>query len=92
MLQRWGKTDKEVLDEGISAIEQEAASMKELVERLLFLARHDKKTLMLEMESFDPLEVMSEVHREAKMLSSEHRFELSPAYHSRISGDKDMIK
>ncbi len=92
MLQRWGKTDKEVLDEGIAAIEQEAASMKELVERLLFLARHDKKTLMLEMESFDPLEVMSEVHREAKMLSAEHRFELSPAQNSRISGDKDMIK
>lgn len=92
MLQRWGKTDKEVLDEGISAIEQEAASMKELVERLLFLARHDKKTLMLEMESFDPLEVMSEVHREARMLSADHRFELSPAQNSRISGDKDMIK
>lgn len=92
MLQRWGKTDKDVLDESISAIEQEAASMKELVERLLFLARHDKKTLMLEMESFDPLEVMSEVHREAKMLSTEHRFELSPAQNSRISGDKDMIK
>ena len=92
MLQRWGKTDKEVLDEGISAIEQEAAAMKELVERLLFLARHDKKTLMLEMESFDPLEVMSEIHREAKMLSEEHRFELSPASNSRINADKDMIK
>jgi len=92
MLQRWGKTDKEVLDEGISAIEQEAASMKELVERLLFLARHDKKTLMLEVEIFDPLEVMSEVHREAKMLSEQHCFDLSPAQNTRISGDKDMIK
>ena len=92
MLQRWGKTDREVLDEGISAIEQEAASMKELVERLLFLARHDKKTLMLEMASFDPLEVMSEIHREARLLSALHRFELSPAQNSRISGDKDMIK
>lgn len=92
MLQRWGKTDKDVLDEGISAIAQEAASMKELVERLLFLARHDKKTLMLEVESFDPLEVMSEIHREAKMLSTNHHFELSPAHNTRISGDKDMIK
>ena len=92
MLERWGKTDKEVLDEGIAAISQEAASMKELVERLLFLARHDKKTLMLEMESFDPLEVMSEIHREAKMLSSEHCFRLDPAQNTRICGDKDMIK
>lgn len=92
MLERWGKTDKEVLDEGISAISQEAASMKELVERLLFLARHDKKTLMLEMEVFDPLEVMSEIHREAKLLSSEHVFRLEPAENTRISADKDMIK
>ena len=66
--------------------------MKELVERLLFLARHDKKTLMLEMEVFDPLEVMSEVHREARLLSPAHRFELNPAQNARISADKGMIK
>ncbi len=92
MLERWGKTDKDVLDEGITAISQEAASMKELVERLLFLARHDKKTLMLEMEVFDPLEVMSELHREAKMLSSEHAFALEAAENALINGDKGMIK
>ncbi len=92
MLERWGKTDPEVLDEGITAISQEAASMKELVERLLFLARHDKKTLMLEMEVFDPLEVMSELNREAKMLSSVHEFALEPAENALINGDKGMIK
>ncbi|MBP3651047.1 MAG: HAMP domain-containing protein [Clostridia bacterium] len=92
MLERWGKTDKEVLDEGIAAISQEAASMKELVERLLFLARHDKKTLMLEMEVFDPLEVMSELNREAKMLSTVHEFALEPAENALINGDKGMIK
>ncbi len=92
MLERWGKSDKEVLDEGITAISQEAASMKELVERLLFLARHDKKTLMLEMEVFDPLEVMSELNREAKMLSTAHNFALEPAENALINGDKGMIK
>ena len=92
MLERWGKTDKEVLDEGITAISQEAASMKELVERLLFLARHDKKTLMLEMEVFDPLEVMSELNREAKMLSTAHEFALEPAESAFINGDKGMVK
>lgn len=92
MLQRWGKEDREVLEEGINAIAQETSSMKELVERLLFLARHDKKTLMLEIESFDPLEVMSEIHREAKLLSDKHKFELNPMQNARISGDKDMIK
>ncbi len=38
-----GQNDKAVLDEGIAALSQETASMKELVERLLFLARTIKK-------------------------------------------------
>ncbi|NLB91489.1 MAG: HAMP domain-containing protein, partial [Clostridiales bacterium] len=52
MLNRWGKNDKDILDEGLHAIAQETESMKDLVENLLFLARHDKKTLLLEMEAF----------------------------------------
>jgi len=92
MLERWGKTDKDVLDEGITAISQETASMKELVERLLFLARHDKKTLMLEMEVFDPAEIMSAVHRDAKLLSTTHEFSLSPLEHSSVRADKGMIR
>ena len=92
MLERWGKTDKAVLDEGIAAISQETASMKELVERLLFLARHDKKTLMLEMEVFDPTEIMSAVYRDAKLLSSAHEFTLAPLEHGSVHGDKGMLK
>jgi two-component system, OmpR family, sensor histidine kinase ArlS len=92
MLERWGKTDKAVLDEGITAISQETASMKELVERLLFLARHDKQTLMLEMEVFDPGEIMSAVFRDAKLLSSAHEFELPTPEHCSVRGDKGMLK
>ncbi|MBR3763267.1 MAG: HAMP domain-containing histidine kinase [Clostridia bacterium] len=92
MLQRWGKSDPEVLDEGISAIAQETASMKELVESLLFLARHDKKTLMMEMTSFDILEVAEELHREAAMVTPEDRFVLQPAESMVIQADRNMIK
>ncbi len=92
MLERWGKTDKEVLDEGIAAISQETTAMKELVERLLFLARHDKKTLMLEMEVFDPTEVMSSVCRDAKVLSPAHDFQLELRQSAAVSGDKGMVK
>ena len=92
MLQRWGKDDKTVLEEGITAIAQETASMKELVESLLFLARHDKKTLMMEMESFDPCDVLSELHREAAMVTPEDRFILAPLEHTTIEADRGMIK
>lgn len=92
MLKRWGKDDKTVLEEGINAIAQETANMKDLVESLLFLARHDKKTLMMEMEQFDPCDVVSELHKEATMVTPEDHFILSPVEHCTIEADRGMIK
>ncbi len=92
MLKRWGKSDPEVLDEGINAIAQETENMKELVESLLFLARHDKKTLMMEMEPFDALDVLTELHREAAMVTPEDTFILSPAASCPMEGDRSMVK
>jgi signal transduction histidine kinase len=66
--------------------------MKDLVERLLFLARHDKKTLLLEMEIFDPTEIIFTVFRDAQLLSAAHRFELLADKHCLINGDKGMLK
>ncbi|MBQ8312445.1 MAG: HAMP domain-containing histidine kinase [Clostridia bacterium] len=92
MLQRWGKDDQEILEEGISAIAQETASMKDLVESLLFLARHDKKTLMMEMETFDPCDLIAELHREAAMVTPEDHFICAPMEHCTIEADRNMIK
>lgn len=92
MLRRWGKEDPQVLDEGIEAISQEAATMKDLVQDLLFLARHDKKTLMMEMTTFDPVELLQEIRREAEMVSPQDRFILSPDDHLQLTADRNMIK
>ena len=92
MLSRWGKSDPEVLEEGISAIAQETQSMKELVESLLFLARHDKKTLMMEMERFDALDMLTELHREAAMVTPEDTFMLTAAESCPMEGDRSMVK
>ena len=92
MLQRWGKDDHEILEEGITAIAQETASMKELVESLLFLARHDKKTLMMEMETFDPCDLIAELHKEAAMVTPEDHFICAPMEHCTIEADRNMIK
>lgn len=92
MLQRWGKDDQEILEEGISAIAQETASMKDLVESLLFLARHDKKTLMMEMETFDPCDLIAELHKEAAMVTPEDHFICAPMEPCTIEADRNMIK
>ena len=53
LLDRWGKDDPAIRQEAIDAIRQEADSMKELVEQLLFLARGDNDSMRIEMEDFD---------------------------------------
>lgn len=92
MLNRWGKDDPTVLEEGMEAIAQETASMKELVESLLFLARHDKKTLMMETSRFDALDVVAEVHKEAAMVTPADTFRLAPSEHCLVNADRGMIK
>lgn len=92
MLKRWGKDDPEVLDEGITAISQETEGMKDLVESLLFLARHDKKTLMMEISSFDPAEIVSEVQKEETMVHTDFRFNLDGIESMQIKADRNMMK
>ena len=92
MLRRWGKDDPEVLEEAISAIYQETEGMKDLVESLLFLARHDKKTLMMEVSAFDPAALVEEVRKEEAMVHTEHGFEISGAESMEISADRGMVK
>ena len=92
MLQRWGKEDPEVLSESLNAISSETAAMKDLVENLLFLARHDKKSLLLEKSVFDPCEVAGEVQREAAMVHTNHVFSLEPEDHCALNADRNMVK
>lgn len=92
MLDRWGKNDNEVLDEGIEAIKNEANNMKDLVEKLLFLARHDKKTLLYEKEYFDLDELIDEMVKETKMINTNHLIKSDIKVPANIYGDKNRIK
>ena len=74
LLDRWGKDDPNTRQEAIDAIRQEAASMKELVEQLLFLARGDHDSMHIEMEHFDLTEVAAEVLKETEMIDQTHAF------------------
>lgn len=92
MLKRWGKDDPDILDEGIMAISQETEGMKDLVESLLFLARHDKKTLMMEVSSFDPAELIREVKKEETMVHTGYQFALEETDEMVIRADRNMLK
>ncbi len=92
MLDRWGKTDPEVMDESIAAIRTEAAGMKELVEQLLFIARHDNRTHQYDMEYFDACELVEETLRETQMIAERHVVEGGEMHHAIVLGDRGALK
>lgn len=93
MLKRWGKDDPEILEEGISAILQETEDMKDLVESLLFLARHDKKALMMEKTIFAVDDLLAETQKEEQMVHESYHFvSILPAEKISINADRKMIK
>ena len=92
LLTRWGKEDKEVLDESVTAIKNEAESMKNLVERLLFLARADKETQKLSKELFPLNELIEEVLRDTKIIDSQHEIFVKANSFTNLNADRALLK
>jgi len=92
MLDRWGKNDKEVLQESIDAIKNESESMKDLVDKLLFLARNDKGTLVLQKEEFSLTEMLIETTKETQIIDKDHVINFDIEEEVPLYGDRKRIK
>ncbi|MCL1964128.1 MAG: HAMP domain-containing histidine kinase [Firmicutes bacterium] len=92
LLERWGKDNPDVRDEAIEAITSETQSMKELVENLLFLARHDKKTLTLSYEPFDSAEMLREMAKETAIIAKGHQIEMGKIAECTLIADRQTVK
>ncbi|MBO5072698.1 MAG: HAMP domain-containing histidine kinase [Eubacterium sp.] len=97
MLDRWGKEDETVLEEGISAIKHESEHMSTLVEQLLFLARSDSGRHQLVREKVSLRELMREVYEEFVMIDSDHDYSFRELAEGEpgdimVMGDPIMLK
>ena len=92
MLQRWGKDDEKVLEEGITAIQSESAHMKKLVEQLLFLARGDNGRTQLVLEDVDLSLMLREVYEESLMIHPDREWRLDAETPVMVRGDAAMLK
>jgi Signal transduction histidine kinase len=72
LLDRWGKNDKEILQEAIDTIKNETSNMTNLIEKLLFLARGDSGSLKLEKEGFCLNKLIDEVIKESKIIAPDY--------------------
>lgn len=92
MLDRWGSEDKEVLHESIEAITNEAKSMQDLVEKLLFLSRHDKKTLKLKKVRFNMKQIVEDMVKETKLVVKNRQIEAPVIENAYVYGDQQALK
>lgn len=92
MMDRWGKKDSKVLQESIDAIKTETASMTLMIERLLFLARGDNGSQLLQKTWFSIAELFDELYRESEMLAPGHEFIFQGTEGQKIFADRRMIK
>ena len=91
LLDRWGKEDEKTLTESITAIKDEAESMKELVEQLLFLARGDSNRISLFEESIVLTDIVEEVVNEMRMLGTVQSINIATDS-TTVMADRALIK
>lgn len=92
LLSRWGTNNEEVLNESIEAIQNEARSMQDLVEKLLFLSRHDKKTLKLKKVRFNMRPVIEDMVKETRLVAPTRIINNPIMEDVIIYGDKQALK
>lgn len=92
LLDRWGKEEEHVRDEAILAIRQESEHMKDLIEKLLFLARGDLNVQKMDKEKINVQELVQEIYRETCLIDKTHQIELGKTEERIIYGDRNMIK
>lgn len=92
MLARWGADDPEILKEAIDSIGDESKAMQELVEKLLFLSRHDRKTLKMQKEWFSMGEVVEDMVRETRMVTTGREIKVRLIQNVAVYGDDQLLK
>ncbi|MBR0372969.1 MAG: HAMP domain-containing histidine kinase [Mogibacterium sp.] len=93
LLDRWGKSDPQILEEGIAAIKNEADQMNHLVEQLLFLARGDSGKTTLELAEVNLCDLIREVCEESSMIDEAHSYHLRvPEQPIVVTADPGLLK
>jgi signal transduction histidine kinase len=92
LLDRWGKNDQATLEEGISAIKSETDYMGQLIERLLFLARANRGTLVSHFKKIDSAELLREIYDGTMLIAGKHTVILKENQSAFIYAEAGSVK
>ena len=92
MLSRWGREDKDILEEGITAIRSEAENMQQLIEKLLFLARADQKRQAVHKESVIFTELLADTIEKMQTVTISHEVTLGENAEATVYADPVLLR
>ena len=92
LINRWGKSNPDVLQESIDSILGETEHMKELINNLLFLAKSDQNRMHAKRSRMCLNDVAQEIVKELDLLQQDRQITYEEAEQVEINGDSDLIK
>ena len=92
LINRWGKSDPDILQESIDSILTETDHMSALIRQLLFLAKSDQSKLSVQKAQISLNEVAAELVREMEVLDVSPKITFIEENKVDIFADYDLIK
>ena len=92
LIDRWGKSDPEVLNESIASIKDEIRSMSELIKKLLLIARFDQKRISFDMEKISVNDITEKVVKDYSVVETGRKITYTPEDNVCIIGDEMQLE
>ncbi len=92
LIDRWGKSDPEILQESIDSIKDETEYMSNLIKKLLFLAKNELNQINEQKNKLSLNNVVSEVVKETSVLDIKGKIDFVEKEDVFILGDFNLIK
>ncbi len=92
LIDRWGKSDPEVLQEAIDSIKDETKHISALIKKLLFLAKEEKNLKYAQKKVICLNDIINEIQKEKNVLEIEKNIETKMDEDLFIMGDSYLIK
>ncbi|WP_317855542.1 sensor histidine kinase [Chakrabartyella piscis] len=92
LINRWGKSDPEVLQESIDSILSETEHMSSLIGKLLFLAKGEQNKVLVQKQVMSLTEIVEDLEKEMEVLETKRNLHLEKEQDVQIYADPDLIK
>ncbi len=92
LINRWGKSDPEVLQESIDSILSETDHMKELIHNLLFLAKSDQNRIHAKKQKICLNDVAQDIVKDLSLIAENRQVRYEGEETVEVFGDNDLLK